>query len=892
MTAMLRPRRILLLFFVALAALLAAPQPSRADLVDDFAWVLDQVPGVFPVSGQDIRDSRGFFQDLSKAKSDTDVIQVAEQYKDTPIGKQAAAGIGGVPTWFWDLIDTYVAFRTDDFWGVVGHLGEAAVCIVAQVMTGGSVDVCGLIEELVKLAETFADAAKAVAKFIESVGGAVWEGIQSAGCALGLGGCSKGSPPEQIAYAWVFQPEIPAGVTARKAIDPFAFGALRQQLEADAQAKPYAKLHIPSSNVHVTLGASAVQIASGVYTEAVDVAWRKDVLQNVLPALAKKRIEYDNPQQVAAVAAKAAAEYTKNPKTPPYTWVRNLCADDFSKGFGYAHVDRWIAQFPGDAKGAGDVKTHEQWCLGSFWSGNKDKFGTHFRGYAQVHYCPAFGQTLMCQTISSYESCTGLLGSVGMKDQCGVNVAAMGKEAAEKIYATMKSRGSKIPCKIVAAGQVFGSDPADLVCPRPPQGHECEEIGKGFTAMASVKLVDCVVEETAEYKALRAKVASAVTSLNQQYPNPPGGIPFLVDLVDPLVVHAPSVDMTAQVQQKNPSFGFGPPSAKPGFDFFTFQLPHTIDGVNTPALGMDVKLPKVTQMPQLDKMQEKVFLVKPGDPDPTGKLGPKMQPVVQAAPSAVAGAAKVQAPGPGKTMSGSLPPGSAPGTGAPKASLGAGGGNLAAAPGAVPAPTGPGLGGAPAPKPTQGQMPPAGGRPASQPPARTAGPAEIRSGPRVTVAGKYPVAWGQAVTISDADARRAINGVCEVAVLHDTLNSGSAATGFFARRWVNLQNPAPVTDGYPPIPAGGSAQKTDTLPLKPGLNRLTLTLDFRNQVPEGNEADNSYPLTVTVNGKCGLSSPATVGGTAPTVPGPRLPAVRQPQVPPNPTRPRLNLPGR
>lgn len=888
-------RRVLLLLLIVLAGSIAAPQPAKADLIENFAWVLDQVPGVFPVSGNDIRDSKKLFVCLNKADSDTEVLNCIEQDKDTPLGQQATAAVGGVPPWFWDLIDTYIAFRTDDFWGVVGHLGKAAVCVVAQVMTGGTVDVCGLIEELVKLAKTFADAAKAVAKFIESVGTAAWEGIKSVGCSLGLGGCSKGSPPEQIAYAWVFQPEIPAGVTARKVLDPFAFNTLRQQLEADAKAKPYAKLHIQAPNVHVTLGESAVQIASGAYTEAVDLAWRKDVLQNVLPELAKKRNEYDNPQQVSIVAAKAEAEYTKNPKIPPYTWVQNLCADDFSKGFGYAHVDRWIAQFPGDAKGAGDVKTNAQWCMGSFWAKNKEKFGQHFRGYAQTHYCPAFGSGLLCQTISKYESCIGLLGSVGMSDQCGINVAEMGKDAAEKIKAHLKKSGSKLVCNIVTSGQIMNTKPADLICPRPTQGHECEEYYKKNFGTIPVKLVNCVVEETGEYKALRGKVVGAVASLNQQYPNPPNGIPFGVDLIDPLVVHAPSVDVTAYVQQKNPNFGFGPPSAKPGFDYFTFQLPHTIDGVSTPALGVDVKLSKLTQTPQLDKIQEKIAFVKPGDPDPTGKLGSKMQPMVQASPAAVAGAAKVQAPGPTKTMSGSLPPGSAPGTGAPKASLGAAAGTLSAAPGAVSVPKGPDLGGAPAPKPAQGQLPPAGGRSASQPSARAAGSAEIRSGPRVTVAGKYPVAWGQAVTISDADARRMLNGICEVAVSHDTLNSGSAATGSFGRRWVNLQNPAPVTDSYPPIPAGGSAQKTDTLLLKPGVNRLTLTLDYLNQVREGNDANNIYQLTLTVNGKCGLSTPASPPApgrgtqTAP-LPARRLPAIQQPQVPPNTTQPRLNLP--
>lgn len=434
MKTTLRARRVLLTLLLVLAGWAAAPQPARAgDLIDKFAWVLDQVPGVFPVSGDDIRNSRGLFQDLSNVNSDTDVLKVVEKYKDTPIGKQATSGVGGVPGWFWDLIDTYVAFRTGDFWGVVGHLGKAAICIVAQVMTGGAVDVCGLIEELVKLGQALLDVANAVGEFFASVGQGAWEAAKDIGCSLGLGGCGESSPPEQRAYAWVFAPGIPAGLTARKALDPQAFGTFRKMLEADASAKP-ANLHIQVPDwLKEYYSAGVVSTASAIYANTVDAQWTADIAKNVLPDLAAKRSQYDNPQQVAFVAQKAAAEYTKNPKTWPYTYVQNICAEDFSKGFGFAHVDRWITMFPDKAKGLGDVKTNAQWCLGSFWAKNKEKFGQSFRTYAQTHFCPLFGQTLMCQTLAMYESCTGLLGTVGMKDQCGVNVAAMGKDAAEKI---------------------------------------------------------------------------------------------------------------------------------------------------------------------------------------------------------------------------------------------------------------------------------------------------------------------------------------------------------------------------------------------------------------------------------------------------------------------------
>ena len=871
-------RRYLVVLLVLVAGSIAAPQPARADLIDDFAWVLDQVPGVFPVSGTDIKDSRAFFQDLANAKSDTDVANLLQKYKDTPIGQQATAAVGGVPSWFWDLIDTYVAFRTNDFWGVVGHLGEAAICIVAQVMTGGSVDVCGLIEELVKLGQALLDAATAVAEFLASVGEGAVDVVQDIGCSLGLGGCDESSPPEQRAYAWVFAPEVPEGLTARKALDPLAFGTLRKQLEADASAKP-AKLHITVPDwLKEYYSAGVVSTASGAYAKTVDAQWTADMAKNVLPQLAKKRAEYDSPQQVAAVALEAAAGYKLNPKNPPYTSVPNLCTDDFAKGFGYAHVDRWIATFPGDAKALGDVKTNAQWCQATFWAKNKDKFAEHFRNYTKVNFCPQFGSTLLCPTISKYESCLGLMGSVGQKDQCGVNIAFAGKEAAEKVYANLKTKGLKIPCTIVADTAPIGGKPAALVCTRPTQKHACDETYKALYGTLPVKLVDCVVEKNAAYKALESKVVQAVSTLNGTYGSQ--GV-FGVDAIDPLIVHAPSPSAVADVQQQNPNFGFGPPSSKPGFDYFGFQIPRSIDGMSTPALGKEVKLPKYTQAPQLNKIQEKIALVKPGDPDPTLKSSLD----VQAKPSAVMGAAQLQAPAPTKTMSGSAPPGTGPGASKTGSAAVAKGTSVQAkaVPGAATGPQNPLGAGTPAPAPTSGPAP--GGSLASQGGGRAS--AEIRSGPRVLVAGKYPVVWGQGVAITQAEARRAQNGICDVALGHETINAGTAASGPFSRRWANQQNPAPFTDTYPSIPAGGSLQRTDTLPLKPGANRLTLTLDPLNQVKETNDADNIYYVTVTVSGSCGLPSrgaPPGTGGGVQTAPGSQSPSA--------PAQRRLNLPGR
>ncbi|HZW35773.1 MAG TPA: hypothetical protein VFF01_02450, partial [Candidatus Deferrimicrobiaceae bacterium] len=173
-------------------------------------------------------------------------------------------------------------------------------------------------------------------------------------------------------------------------------------------------------------------------------------------------------------------------------------------------------------------------------------------------------------------------------------------------------------------------------------------------------------------------------------------------------------------------------------------------------------------------------------------------------------------------------------------------------PGALPPTAGRVQAGTAAPAPMRGTSPSAAGGTATFAARGAAASPEIVSGPRVTVAGRHTVAWGQALSIADTESRRALNGICEVAISHEARNAGVGPSGPFSRRWVNRRNPAPFSDDYSSIPAGGSMQKTDTLPLKPGVNQLTLTLDPRNQVKEGNERNNEVSLTITVTGRCGM----------------------------------------
>jgi hypothetical protein len=131
-----------------------------------------------------------------------------------------------------------------------------------------------------------------------------------------------------------------------------------------------------------------------------------------------------------------------------------------------------------------------------------------------------------------------------------------------------------------------------------------------------------------------------------------------------------------------------------------------------------------------------------------------------------------------------------------------------------------------------------------------AGLPDLTSASQVRVAGKYQVGWGESITVKASDARRMHNGLCDFAIAHDLLNTGTAGAGAFSRRWLNQQNPVTFTATYPPVPAGGSVSRVDTLGLRPGVNRLILALDNLDQVKESNEKNNLFRLVIEVTGSC------------------------------------------
>lgn len=868
--------RFLLVTILTMSMQAVPATPARADILDDLANLIDDVEqygGVswLPASGDDIRESKEFIVNLSNAGNDVEVLKCIEDFKDTKLGSKIGDEI---PSWVYDLITVYIALKEKDYTTLIVYLGKAAACAILQVISGGALDVCGLIEDLIAIANTLLDAATAVYEFFKDVGEAAWEGVKAVGCALGIGGCDDGSsPPEVIAYAWVFAPRVlPQGLAAIKAVDASAFPSLRKKLEENARAKPPVT-DDPALNNWLkqsgyTIPASAVDIASKTFQNTVEAQWKADLANNVLPVLSKARADYGTPSKISALAGPALAGSSSDGQKFR-SLVSDQCASDMNISMEFAHVDRWVSSHSLEAVQLGNLKPNKVWCAGDFWSpAVKSEFANHLRNHVKNSICPAGSQGFSCPSTDKYDACRRLLKAVDIEGECSVDVAKVGKEVAQKIVTELKAKGSTWNYEIRESPSQTAK-PADIVCVRPTQQQACVSIYDAKFGHIAPKVVNCGLEMTQAYKILMSATAAETDRLGKQYMEP-----FVVDNRDPLFVHAPSMPTMTTVQED--------PQQHFKFDFYALKVPRSVDGLNNPSMGVEVDLKEPVGQMGRDQIEDKVRGFHAGGPDqlrdnllesvtsPVDRLGGVEQTV---RPDVIAGAkvseristapagqiaatpqTQLKAPlagqpaAPMQTMSTQMPPGSAPTSPPPQTSRQIQTNALQA-------------------QPQVAQKLP-----------------DITTEPALTIGGKR-ASWGQAVTMTASDAQRSANGVCYFPVNYAVRNAGSPVAGSFYSTLAGSQVPAPTGRTWPPMGQNAVVSQTDSVALKPGQNVLTLTMDQRNQVKESNENNNVFRLTVTLSGECGtartlpptqIQRPPQAKPLSGTAPKPQLP-IRAPQ---------------
>lgn len=876
-------RRSLILFICSLSLLLTFPQPAAADFFDDTVWVLEQTK-VFPSDQiQAFKDSRQLVECLVSADNDLQVIACIDSFKNTPAGKDLIQQ-GGIPSWFWDLVELYVDIRTGDFWGAVGHLGKAAICFIAQVITSGTVDVCGAIQELIAIGEALLDAATAVVEFLADIGEAAIDTVRGVGCSLGLGGCddSPPPPPQVLAYQWIYGPKILEGVQALKQVDAGAYPAFKSQLRVNALHRPYAIYSVPVQTVTM-MGTKvelpppmafyepAVNIAEELFTKTTDANWTTDIVQNTLPDLSVKRSSYTTTSKLQALAYSALMKYQTELNGPnaAYTqdnidllvtkFVKESCQSEFNQTWGFAHFDRWLLSHSKEAYDLSRPDSTPLWCS-KLISGYAKDFAPKFRQYLQQHGCTVAGEKLYCNSLNAFRSCRKLMGTVAGAEECMANTAAVGPEAAQLIRQKMVDRGSNqqlYHCSVNGPQTANSIVPARLTCSRPVQQHSCTSINQELFGQLPQTLVTCQLQESGSYAQLRQAVTQARQQLFAKHP----AVAYKSDDVDPLIAYVDSSQSIATLQEDslNQSFTFPPPSTQPGFSYKIAFSPSgsAVDGTDTPQIVH--KLDKPDPKDGLAQQSPRDRIIGYHDPrinpDPTQNLQQGML-INPAAELKTAPHTQFRAPvnqqlpgmqgqvqGQQQVMSGSLPPGSQPPAGNMQQPQ-----RLA-------------------PRPQVRQIPPA-----------VADKPDLVTSTAVSVAG-ITGQWGGSLVLSAQQLQPAGNNLCAAAVTYTVQNAGPAASPPFSSLLTNSAvSGQPQPQQWAALAPRASLVRIETVLLKTGQNILTLQLDQNNQLDELNRANNQTRLLVILNGICSqpLQQP----------PAPQAPTPQR-QQPSHPTR----LPG-
>ena len=401
-----RLRLLLAVVLAALGFLVLAPHVARADTFDD---IVDNVPlpSGWP-NAQDIKALRPLFDCLANANGDVAAVQCFDDAKNTPGGQNLT---NDLPSWFWDIADFYVDVRTGDFWGALGHLGEAAICALAQFMTGG-LDICNLVKDLVNAIEK---ALEYVWDFFKDLAEAAWE---AAKCAFTLFidcGSDDDTPPpspEQAVYDYYYAPMIEPGVQLVESGGDY--GRFLSRIRADA-----INHHNPEA---------VVQTAENMFMTVIDARWSADIGQRILPDVAKARDQIQSPSGIADLCVSVAHDWEQHalPGGTLRSSVGTVCHNRFYENPEFVSYDKWLAS-SAHTQAANTLQATriDTWCTGPLWGDHQSRFADGFSSYMAANHCPEAYGKLLCTTEGSLSECQALMGSVGQKDQCDVDLTAI-----------------------------------------------------------------------------------------------------------------------------------------------------------------------------------------------------------------------------------------------------------------------------------------------------------------------------------------------------------------------------------------------------------------------------------------------------------------------------------
>lgn len=548
----MKPTRTGFLTLLALLALLALPQPAKASAASDLTCLVlneaSKYSSNLPSCG-DVQGAVGVIDCMSSGEALPNCLaQHSGEFNNDTIET---------------VIDLMIAVNNKDLWGVLGIVGDDALCAIAGILVPGAGSLCQLVTEILN---ALGSVLGEIGAFFADLAEAFWNALEDLYCAtIGalFGGCDDDdattvTPPPIVIWDRYFATLAQPGNSM-----------VPNLIAQDGDDRRYVKggyLHKEAISWAVSQGYTAADVNQAFtppFTDVVAAKWQARVLVDLPRAADARRVRLHDGEIKAAGGAVWDEILTRSKQyqsfnLDPLAFVLDKCKLGLRQ---FQHVETWMGRNPDKATTLAPQgwKTNSAWCVQDFRDPNKPKIAVGIVDAMKASQsCTASaGNRLACDGAKMQNLCKMALGPFGQADRCRLAVAeeldrrcpptsnprrlcptrpdfsyctqhiaevdgpgqkcsftpAVANGEADGVRAALAAAGSVIPCAQRNSNAI--NQASGLVCSRPRQNEYCR-------LHSDARLLSCELVEDPAYTALKLKVQQTVATLNAELARPPG----------------------------------------------------------------------------------------------------------------------------------------------------------------------------------------------------------------------------------------------------------------------------------------------------------------------------------------------------------------------------------
>ena len=398
-----------------------------SSVIDTIANILDDVgagnlPGGFP-TGDELRGVKNVLLDC--------VLPDTANANACANDAKSAGDAEGLPSYFGKIVDCITDIINADYLQLLVDAGEAFLCAAAASFMGG-LDICGVLGDVVAVAEGIYDAAKAVVDFFDDVGCAIETCESEANSHL------TGPQAEQQYYAPHLKEAVGIIETCTDASCK-AFDDWLTQLESSfPDWVPYVG---DTNNPYDYQGAPQVS-AHQLFMDNVTGAWTLDITSKLLSSIngASNKLDAQRNSYEKQTLQNVSSDVKAADVTPQACMAWFKSPDNAARNYDY-----WFYYGQFNNKAAVDaqrapLQSNEHWCTYTFYPATHQNVAS---GVAQ-HYvdlgCPLQSGSQVCATAADLKNCEAFTASLPT-DVKGIHIGPVCVMAKAAVDADMAKLG-------------------------------------------------------------------------------------------------------------------------------------------------------------------------------------------------------------------------------------------------------------------------------------------------------------------------------------------------------------------------------------------------------------------------------------------------------------------